>query len=123
MLRAATNDAELVTLERAGFGVSHNALGAAMCDSWDLDAGVVATVRHHVAVQATRELPDSAPRPTCYALSAFAHALMSPPDSLDEVVHAIAPGAELDPVLVLRAAHNVQAQLAQAASRPLRHAA
>jgi HD-like signal output (HDOD) protein len=34
MLRAAANDTELAALEHAGFGVSHDALGAALCDSW-----------------------------------------------------------------------------------------
>src|SRR5262249_15616399 len=36
MWRAARDDAELISLERAGFGVSHDALGAALCDSWGL---------------------------------------------------------------------------------------
>jgi len=31
MLRAAKSDTELLTLEHAGFGVSHDALGAALC--------------------------------------------------------------------------------------------
>jgi len=36
MLRAATSDVELAELEHAGFGVSHDALGAALCESWGL---------------------------------------------------------------------------------------
>ena len=124
MLRAATSDTELITLERAGFGVSHDALGAAMCESWDLDAAAVASVRHHVQVQTTRELPSPMQRPMICALSALAHALMSAPQTLDEVAQALAPRADLDATLVLRAAHKVQDQLAEAAAtRPLLHAA
>jgi HD-like signal output (HDOD) protein len=36
MLRAAGSDAELCELEHKGFGVSHDALGAALCESWGL---------------------------------------------------------------------------------------
>src|SRR5688572_3445296 len=52
MLRAAPTDLELVQLERTGFGVSHDALGAALCESWGLGQAAVSSVRHHVAVQA-----------------------------------------------------------------------
>ena len=41
MLRAAGSDAELLTLEHAGFGVSHDALGAALCESWGVAAAAV----------------------------------------------------------------------------------
>lgn len=122
MLRAATNDSELITLERAGFGVSHDALGAAMCESWDLDADAVASVRCHVQIQITGELP--AQRPTICALSALAHALMVTPATLDDVAQRVAQHADLDAMLVLRAAHKVLDQLAEAAAtRPLLHAA
>jgi HD-like signal output (HDOD) protein len=54
MLRAAghypAGDPELVTLEHAGFGVSHDALGAALCESWGLGpaaAGSVARTGAH----------------------------------------------------------------------------
>ena len=48
MLRAAANDTVLCELEIAGFGVSHDALGAALCESWGLNAAAVVSVRHHV---------------------------------------------------------------------------
>lgn len=122
MLRAATNDSELITLERAGFGVSHDALGAAMCESWDLAPDAVASVRCHVQIQITGELP--AQRPTICALSALAHALMVTPATLDDVAQRVAQHADLDAMLVLRAAHKVLDQLAEAAAtRPLLHAA
>jgi HD-like signal output (HDOD) protein len=124
MLRAATNDTELITLERAGFGVSHDALGAAMCESWDLAAEAVVSVRHHVQIHATGELPDGVQRPTICALSALAHALMVAPATLDDVANRVALRADLDATLVLRGAHKVQDQLAEAAAtRPLQHAA
>ncbi len=116
MLRAAGHDIDLITLERAGFGVSHDALGAAMCESWGLDAAAVASVRHHVQARALNEWPSLAPRPTICALSVLAHALMCAPHTLDEVVHAVAPRADLDATLVLRGAHRVLEQLAEAAA-------
>jgi hypothetical protein len=72
MLRAARNDSELVSLEHAGFGVSHDALGAALCESWGLGAAAVASVRHHVAAQATLRLPAGACRRSICALSVMA---------------------------------------------------
>jgi HD-like signal output (HDOD) protein len=116
MLRAAGSDSELVTLEHAGFGVSHDALGAALCESWGLGAAAVASVRHHVSAQVTRVLPEAvARRPIC-ALSVLAYALSFEPETLDEVVAALAPQADLDATLVSRAARQTQEQLQNAAT-------
>lgn len=117
MLRAAKNDTELVTLEHAGFGVSHDALGAALCESWGLGLAAVASVRHHVQAQATHSLPDHESRRSICALSVLAHALMQTPEALDEVAQAVAPAADLDLTLVLRAARQTQEQLENAAAQ------
>lgn len=114
MLRAARSDAELVTLEHTGFGVSHDALGAALCESWGLAAAAVASVRHHVGVLATLEFPQHLARRGIGALSVVANTLLDAPESLDAVVAQIAPQAELDVVLVLRGARQVEEQLAEA---------
>ena len=114
MLRAATSDIELVTLERAGFGVSHDALGAALCESWGVAPAAAASVRYHVQLQATGEYPTAMTKRTIGALSAVAQALLEAPDTLDDVAERLAPPAELDPVLVLRGARAVQQQLAEA---------
>ncbi|MCW5609588.1 MAG: HDOD domain-containing protein [Rubrivivax sp.] len=128
MLRAAghypAGDVELVTLEHAGFGVSHDALGAALCESWGLGPAAVTAVRYHVHAQATRQLPElpaqaqpaqAAGRRAILALSVLVHVLMNDAQALDEVAAAIAPQADLDPVLVRRAARQVQEQLDEAA--------
>ena len=117
MLRAAADDAELCSLEHAGFGVSHDALGAALCESWGLGPAAVASVRHHVVAAAMRSLPEMAPakRPVC-ALSVFAGVLREDAAALDDAVLAIAPQADLDAELVLRAARQVHEQLQQAAA-------
>ena len=62
MLRAAGSDAELLTLEHAGFGVSHDALGAALCESWGLGAAavvppIVFVLRALVAIPRLRLVP------------------------------------------------------------------
>lgn len=114
MLRAAESDTELAMLERAGFGVSHDALGAALCESWGLDAAAVASVRQHVLAQAGGPLPSAEDRRDICALSVVAHALMTAPETLDEVAGRVAGEAGLEPVLVLRAARQVQEQLDEA---------
>ncbi len=117
MLAAAANDEELVAMELAEFGVSHDALGAALCETWGLAAAATQSVRHHVTAIAMRELPPQVSRPTICALSVLAHALMTDPDTLDEVAEVIAPQAELDVALVLRGTRRVQAQIEEAVAR------
>lgn len=114
MLRATKDDLELITLERAGFGVSHDALGAALCESWGLAPAAVASVKHHVVFQSTGELPANLVKPTVCVLSAVAHALMRAPSTIDEVAAKIAPQAELDATLVQRAAQRVREQIDEA---------
>ncbi len=114
MLRAAADDAALVQLERAGFGVSHEALGAALCESWGLAAAAVACVRGHVVAQTTHELPRGPVKPTVLALSVLVHTLETDAEHVDEVAECVAPQADLDAAAVRRAIAQVQEQLAQA---------
>jgi HD-like signal output (HDOD) protein len=106
MLRATQDDTELVTLEHTGFGVSHDALGAALCESWGLGAAAVASVRHHVIAQSQWRLPELAVRRPICALSVLAQTLMAAPERLDEAAQAMAIQADLDLTLVLRAARQ-----------------
>ena len=114
MLRATQDDAELVTLERAGFGVSHDALGGALCESWGLGAAAVASVRLHVQARQDLRLPEVAARRAICALSVLSHTLVNAPDRLDDVAQALAPQAGLDPVLVLRAARQTREKIEEA---------
>jgi HD-like signal output (HDOD) protein len=116
MLRAAADDSELCQLEHTGFGVSHDALGAALCDSWGLGAAALTSVRHHVEARHHQTLDVAAPRRFALALSVIANTMMSEPDELDEVVATIAPQADLDTTLALRAARKLEEQFADAAS-------
>lgn len=111
LLRAPGSDTTLAAAEMAAFGVSHDALGAALCESWGLAAPAVASVRHHVTVQSTGRIPLQLPRRGLCALSAVAHALMTDTETIDAVAESIAPQAELDPLLVLRAARRVMRQI------------
>ena len=111
MLRAAGNDVELMSLERAGFGGSHEALGAALCETWGLAAPAVASVRHHVELHAGGDLPAGLQRAGVLALSAVAAAVMHDPEQIEAVVHRVMPQVPLDETLVLRAARKVHAQL------------
>jgi HD-like signal output (HDOD) protein len=117
LLKQAADDEELLMLEHAEFGVSHDALGAALCERWGLAPHAVASVRYHVIVNATLELPMQLPRRSICALSALAHALMTNPDSLEAVAQRVAPQAELDATLVLRGARRVKEQIEAAVAR------
>lgn len=114
MLRAAANDSELLTLEHTGFGVSHDALGAALCESWGLAADGVVSVRHHVALRVTLQFPPHLGRRSVAALSPIVNTLLEQAEALDDVVLAIAPQAAIDPQLALRVARQLEAEWQQA---------
>jgi HD-like signal output (HDOD) protein len=111
MLRAADADSALCELEHAGFGVSHDALGAALCESWGLGPAAVASVRHHVGAHVSKELDVSDGKRSALALSVLVHAMTNEPEALDEVAGRLAPQADLDTTLVLRAARRIEQQL------------
>lgn len=117
LLVNARDDEELLFLEHQEFGVSHDALGAALCETWGLAPAAVHSVRYHVIVNTTRELPMQVQRRAICALSALANALMTDPDTLDAVAHAVAPQADLDEVLVLRGTRRVKEQIEAAVAR------
>ena len=120
MLRAAVHDGDLVTLEHAGFGVSHDALGAALCESWGLASAAVASVRQHVLAQAGGPLPDDEQKRAISALSVVAFGLTADrarPDGLAEAdieTARVAEQAGLDGEALLRVARQVHEQLVAA---------
>ena len=111
MLRDAENDLALTQAEHAEFGVSHDALGAAMCESWGLAQPAVLSVRHHVVAQATRRVPMQLPKRGLVALSIVAQVLMDSPDEVESAAAELAPQAEIEPELLLRAIARVRAQI------------
>ncbi len=114
MLRAATCDAELAQLEHTGFGVSHDVLGAALCEGWGLGPGAVASVRVHVHAQATLQIPLPPEQRPVAALSVLVHALMHAPASAEAVAQTVAPQAGLDVTLVTRALRQLLERLESA---------
>ena len=117
MLEEAEGDEALLMLEHAAFGVSHDTLGAALCESWGLAPAAVDSVRYHVIVNSTGELPMHVQRRAICALSAMANALMTDPETLDDVARKVAPQADLDPLLAQRGARKVQEQIEMAVER------
>lgn len=113
MLQAAReDDAALATLERARFGVSHDALGAALCESWGLAGSAVAAVRHHVAVQGGAPLPEGPQRPLVMALSALAHAALRAPATLETTAQRMAEATGIEVQRLLDAVQRVQQSIA-----------
>jgi HD-like signal output (HDOD) protein len=111
MLRAAADDAELVTLERAGFGIGHDDLGATLCARWGLADATVCCVRHHVDAQSTHEWPQSGPARILCALSALAHSLLTARANLAETAESVAAAAGVDASLIVSTANDVVDQL------------
>jgi len=116
MLRACgDDDTELLSLENSRFGIAHDALGAALCEAWQLDGDAVACVRQHVAVRTSRQLPAQGIHGAVSALSAVAWALMHAPQELADVAAQVAPQALLDAGRVLEAVTRVRQSLPQPA--------
>lgn len=111
LLHQSANDVELVQLENHVFGISHDQLGAALCEAWGMSGAAVASVRHHVHVQAVRQLPPHAPKRGICVLSGLAHALMTDPASVEEVAAALAPQAMMAQALLVEKAHKVKDKL------------
>lgn len=110
MLRAARGDAELAELERAGFGVSHDLLGAALTDTWGLAPTAVAAVRTQLALAGGAPLAVELPQARVQALALLAHALMTAGD-VPATVERVAGPAAFDAAQVLGAVESVQRQL------------
>lgn len=91
------DDSELSSLEQDTFGVSHDILGAALCETWGLRPSAAHSVRHHVEFQSTLVLP----RPEAYrsicALSVLAHRVMDCPADLPRCVDVVAKQLGLPP--------------------------
>lgn len=117
MLRAANTDSELRELERAGFGVCHDVLGAALCDSWGLCDVTVASVRHHIEAQDQLHIVGPTPRRQVQALSVMAWAMMRQPAAVDELAVELAPLAEVDATALIRAVRRIEAELIHAAEQ------
>jgi HD-like signal output (HDOD) protein len=107
MLAQASDDTALIELEHKQFGISHDLLGAQLCEGWGLSPTTVASVHHHVHVIARRQLPRVPHRSIC-VLSALAHAMVYAPETVDEVAGALAPQAMMDQTLLLSCAHKVK---------------
>jgi HD-like signal output (HDOD) protein len=113
LMNDCATDAELVEAERRTFGISHDELGARLCESWGLSAAAVASVRHHVAIHETHRLPRVSHRYVC-VLSALANALMHEPETLEDVAMALAPQAMLDQTSLLRGVRRVKEKIDEA---------
>jgi HD-like signal output (HDOD) protein len=111
LLAQAQSDEDLLGLEHDTFGVSHDALGAALCETWGLAAPAVHSVRYHTMVQATRQLPMHVPRRAVCLLSALAHAMVNERQDLEPMTRLLAPQADLDAERVWLAASQLHADL------------
>ncbi|MFG6462041.1 HDOD domain-containing protein [Roseateles sp. DXS20W] len=101
--QAPADDALLVSLEMQAFGASHDILGAALCETWGLQASAVHSVRHHVQTQTTLALSGPLGHRRIAAVSALAHHATASAADFERCLESIAQQLEL-PAARLRAA-------------------
>lgn len=89
--QARNDDAMLSSLEMDAFGVSHDIVGAALCETWGLQASAAYSVRHHVNVRATFALSGTVSHRTVLAVSTLAHQVMDGASDIDQCIEVIAP--------------------------------
>jgi HD-like signal output (HDOD) protein len=94
------DDCALSLLEQDAFGVSHDVLGAALCETWGLRPSAVHSVRHHVEFQSTLVLPKHDSHRAICALSALAHRVMSLPVDTARCVDLVAKQLDLSPARI-----------------------
>ena len=98
-----TDDSALCALEQDAFGVSHDILGAALCETWGLGPSAAHSVRHHVQFQSTLVLPKPDSYRAICALSALAHRVMSLPADTARCVALVATQLDRTPAQVAAA--------------------
>jgi HD-like signal output (HDOD) protein len=105
LVAAHGDDHALAVMEQDTFGVSHDTLGAALCETWGLAPSAVCSVRHHLEVHATLVLPQRAEMRGVVALSALAHGLVSQAERLQAMIEplSVALGLPLEQVLAAAA--------------------
>ena len=89
LMTTADDEAALLVLEYAAFGVCHDTLGAAMCETWGLAAAAVAAVRHLARARSTGQLPHAQDGRAICALALLAPLLDADPRHWAEAVAAI----------------------------------
>ncbi|MFG6447985.1 HDOD domain-containing protein [Roseateles sp. BYS180W] len=115
LLRTAGSDVQqLCAMEHAMFGVSYDALGAALCETWGLAPAATASVRHHLALRQGRDCPAQLERRGVAVVGALAWALTEAPQQLEPLALALAPLAQLDELLVQRALVKLEEEIQQA---------
>ena len=116
MLKNSPSDDLLVLQEMQAFGVSHDALGAALCETWMLAPPAITSVRYHVVVHSGGTWPEKpAAKPLC-ALSTISHYLFMAPDKLDQTVAACAILGGLDEEVLMSATLQARSVLEAAAT-------
>lgn len=98
--RSQNDDAMLAAHEMVAFGASHDILGAALCETWGLQASAVHSVRHHLEFQATLALRGPATHRAVAAVSTLAHHASSSAADFERCMAAVAGQLDLTPARV-----------------------
>jgi HD-like signal output (HDOD) protein len=113
MAAAGGDDHALIASEHEAYGISHDTLGAALCETWGLSPAAVYCVRHHVDVQSSFLLPEAPQghRIAC-ALSALAQFVIEPARSAELAVGKLAEQLDLSPQEIKSAIQMAQGHIA-----------
>lgn len=111
MMASAKDDAQLLLKEQDHYGVGHDALGAALCESWGLAPSAVSSVRHHVELQTSLQLPMPVDLRALCALSALTYRLETQPQALPKASALMAEQLHWDAPELLAALQTEQALL------------
>ena len=111
MMASSKDDAQLLLKEQDHYGVGHDALGAALCESWGLAPSAVSSVRHHVELQTSLLLPMPVDLRALCALSALTYRLETQPQALPKASALMAEQLHWDAPELLAALQTEQALL------------
>jgi len=109
MMVSCSDDAHLVRKEQDLYGVGHDALAGALCESWGLATSAAYSVRRHVELQNSLLLPLPVDLRALCALSALIHRLEVQPDSLPQATVVMAEQLHWDAPALLAALQTEQA--------------
>jgi HD-like signal output (HDOD) protein len=109
LLAAAADDEALARLEQEAFGASHDAVGAALCETWGLAPAAVHSVRHRLRIHADLRLPAPPEHQGVCAVAALARVSDRAPQQLDAACHTLALQRGREASALLQATLGAQA--------------
>ncbi len=110
LLQRGLDDPALAAEEHALYGVSHDALGGALCETWGLAMAATASVRQQLKARTQGGQPTPSAQPQVLALSLMARCLMEVPPGAPDHLARWAELGGFDPHKAAQSASALQSQ-------------